>query len=84
MSITESQRYEMQSVLREKLGVSTANTLVEHLPPSGWSDVATKTDLLFIEERLTTKIATTMATQNKWMAGLFASQVAALIVALAR
>jgi hypothetical protein len=33
---------------------------------------------------LTTKIATTMATQNKWMAGLFASQVAALIVALAR
>jgi hypothetical protein len=84
MAITESQRYEMHSVLREKLGVTTANTLVEHLPPSGWSEVATKTDIRFLEERLTTKIATTMATQNKWMAGLFASQVAALIVALAR
>jgi len=84
MSITESQQYEMHSVLREKLGVTTANTLVEHLPPSGWSEVATKTDIRFLEERLTTKIATTMATQNKWMAGLFASQVAALIVALAR
>ncbi len=74
----------MHSVLRKKLGVTTANTLVEHLPPSGWSEVATKTDIRFLEERLTTKIATTMATQNKWMAGLFASQVAALIVALAR
>ena len=74
----------MHSVLREKLGVTTANTLVEHLPPSGWSEVPTKTDIRFLEERLTTKIATTMATQNKWMAGLFASQVAALIVALAR
>jgi len=74
----------MHSVLREKLGVTTANTLVEHLPQSGWSEVATKTDIRFLEERLTTKIATTMATQNKWMAGLFASQVAALIVALAR
>lgn len=84
MAITESQRYEMHSVLRGKLGVTTANTLVEHLPPSGWSEVATKTDIRFLEERLTTKIATTMATQNKWMAGLFASQVAALIVALAR
>ena len=84
MAITESQRYEMHSVLREKLGVTTANTLVEHLQPSGWSEVATKTDIRFLEERLTTKIATTMATQNKWMAGLFASQVAALIVALAR
>ena len=84
MAITESQRYEMHSVLLEKLGVTTANTLVEHLPPSGWSEVATKTDIRFLEERLTTKIATTMATQNKWMAGLFASQVAALIVALAR
>lgn len=84
MAITESQRYGMHSVLREKLGVTTANTLVEHLPPSGWSEVATKTDIRFLEERLTTKIATTMATQNKWMAGLFASQVAALIVALAR
>jgi len=45
MSITQSRRYEMHEVLREKLGVGVADTLVEHLPPEGWGDVSTKKDL---------------------------------------
>jgi hypothetical protein len=40
MSISEAQRFDMQVGLRQQLGDDVANTLMEHLPPSGWSDVA--------------------------------------------
>ena len=45
MAVTESERYELYQVLVEKLGAEGAQTLMEHLPPAGWSDVATKHDL---------------------------------------
>ena len=45
MTITEAQRFEMHLGLRDKLGDDVANTLMEHLPPSGWSDVARVKDL---------------------------------------
>ena len=57
MSITQSRRYEMHEVLREKLGVGVADTLVEHLPPEGWGDVATKKDLSQVRTELQMEIA---------------------------
>ena len=42
MAVTESERYELYQVLVEKLGAEGAQTLMEHLPPTGWSEVATK------------------------------------------
>ncbi len=45
MSISEETRHEMYSKLEEVLGAQIANTLMEHLPPVGWADVATKRDL---------------------------------------
>ena len=57
MSITQSRRYEMHEVLREKLGVGIADTLVEHLPPEGWGDVATKKDLSQVRTELQMEIA---------------------------
>ena len=57
MSITQSRRYEMHEVLREKLGVGAADTLVEHLPPEGWGDVATKKDLSQVRTELQMEIA---------------------------
>lgn len=56
MSITQSQRYEMHEVLREKLGVSTADTLIEHLPPEGWGNVATKKDVALARKDLGSEI----------------------------
>ena len=43
--ITEAQRFEMHTCLRGLMGEEIANTMMEHLPPSGWSDIARKPDL---------------------------------------
>ncbi|CAB4604558.1 unannotated protein [freshwater metagenome] len=45
MTISEAARFDMQVGLRSHLGEDVANILMEHLPPSGWSDVARKQDL---------------------------------------
>ena len=45
MAISEASRHEMRVKLEEVLGAQVANTVMEHLPPVGWADVATKRDL---------------------------------------
>ena len=45
MTISERDRHEMHTALRQAIGESEADTLMEHLPPVGWADVVTKRDL---------------------------------------
>ena len=45
MAIDERSRHELYLRLEEVLGEEPANTMMEHLPPVGWADVATKRDL---------------------------------------
>ena len=45
MAIDERARYHLYQRLEEHLGAEAASTLMEHLPPTGWADVATKRDL---------------------------------------
>lgn len=45
MAITEEGRHRMYSRLESVLGHDEATMLMEHLPPVGWADVATKRDL---------------------------------------
>jgi len=45
MAIDERSRHEMYLKLEQALGAEAAATLMEHLPPVGWADVATKRDL---------------------------------------
>jgi len=45
MALSEASRHEMHMKLEEVLGAQVANTVMEHLPPVGWADVATKHDL---------------------------------------
>jgi hypothetical protein len=45
MAIDEQSRHRLHAKLEELLGEVEAATLMEHLPPVGWSDVATKRDL---------------------------------------
>ena len=45
MAITEEARHHLYLALEQTLGPDEAATLMEHLPPVGWADVATKRDL---------------------------------------
>ena len=45
MAIDEQSRHQLYERLQEILGAEEATTLMEHLPPVGWADVATKQDL---------------------------------------
>jgi hypothetical protein len=138
MAISQAKRTELHQELREKLTVDTADTLMDHLPPDGWSEVAMKSDLRTLEVAMKSDLtslevvlkseiairqaetktdfaalsadvrtvqaeikvlrgemvalgasfnealATAIAKQNKWMTGVLASLVVAMIIALMR
>ena len=52
MAITEQSRHRMYKHLEELMGAEDAGVLMEHLPPVGWADVATKRDLDLIRSEL--------------------------------
>ncbi len=56
MAIDERSRHRLYLRLEEVLGTEEATVLMEHLPPVGWADVATKRDvdlgLTQLEERM--------------------------------
>ena len=45
MATTESSRLEMHLKLKSVLGDKVADTMMDHLPPTGWADVARKSDI---------------------------------------
>jgi hypothetical protein len=45
MAITEEARHQLYLRLEAALGREEATTFMEHMPPVGWADVATKHDL---------------------------------------
>jgi hypothetical protein len=45
VTITEAKRLELHQDLRNTIGVEAADTLMEHLPPTGWADVVRRSDL---------------------------------------
>ncbi len=57
MVVDERSRHELYRRLEEVLGAEAATTLIEHLPPVGWADVATKHDLANLEERMDLRFA---------------------------
>jgi hypothetical protein len=56
MALDERSRHQLYLRLEEALGPEAATTLMEHLPPTGWADVAMKRDLDGLEERLELRI----------------------------
>lgn len=57
MVVDERARHELYRRLEEVLGPDAATTLIEHLPPVGWADVATKHDLAGLEDRMELRFA---------------------------
>jgi hypothetical protein len=52
MVLDERSRHQLYLRLEAALGPDAATTLMEHLPPTGWADVAMKRDLDALEQRL--------------------------------
>ena len=57
MVVDERSRHELYRRLEEVLGPEAATTLIEHLPPVGWADVATRHDLAGLEQRIDLRFA---------------------------
>jgi hypothetical protein len=57
MAITEAARHQLYGKLEGVLGVDDADTLMAHLPPAGWGDVATRADLEVLRADLRTEMA---------------------------
>lgn len=78
MPTNEQSRHDLHTHLDEILGPKDATVLMQHLPPTGWADVATKTDLAHLEDSLRHEITaselrlrTEMADFRTEMIGLF-------------
>ena len=61
MALTHAQRTSMFNTLAGVMGQDDAETLMDHLPPSGWDNVATKDDLRAGFAETNTAIATGLA-----------------------
>jgi hypothetical protein len=55
-AITEETRHRLFKRLEGVLGEEDATVLMEHLPPVGWADVATRRDLDVLELRFEAKL----------------------------
>lgn len=57
MTIDERRRHGLYQELDGVLGTEHADTLMAHLPPTGWGDVATKDDLRLVTAELRAELA---------------------------
>ena len=55
MTVTEAERHELRGELGAVMGEGAVNTLMDSLPPMDWHELATKTDLAALEERMNVK-----------------------------
>jgi hypothetical protein len=52
MTVDERNRLQLAEAMKRVLGDDEGITLMELLPPVGWADVATRHDLLALEQRI--------------------------------
>ena len=84
MNITEADRIDMLAELRRCHGERVGDIIVEHLPPTGWGDVARVSDITRLENHVNTEIDRVRAdisrlekridrltTAMMWISGIF-------------
>lgn len=69
---TDTKRFELHQYLRQQMETEMADTLMEHLPPSGWSDLARTSDLAQAKTELQVEIAVLRAELKSDIAELHA------------
>ena len=57
MTVDERARHQLFVKLEQLIGSEEAVTLMEHLPPGGYTELPTKQDLAALEDRLLAKIS---------------------------
>ena len=57
MAISEESRHHLYQRLEEVLGPDEATTLMQHLPPVGWADVATRRDVDDLHRRFDDRLS---------------------------
>lgn len=56
MTITDTKRFELHQYLRTHMETNMADTLMDHLPPAGWSDLARTSDVMAVRTELKSEI----------------------------
>lgn len=82
MAISEQSRHELYNRLRDALGSEAAATLMEHLPPVGWADVATKRDLDALDLKLDALENRLLATFRSEMSSMQRTFILALVASV--
>ena len=80
MNITESDRIDMLAELRRCHGDRVGDIIVQHLPPTGWGDVARVSDINQLKvdfSRLERRIDRLTAAMT-WVSGIFVACFAGL------
>ncbi len=87
MTVDDRTRLNLHRKLEAVLGHDEADTLMAHLPPVTWNEVATKSDLDALGERLTDRLRAefveAMNRQIKWLV-TFAAAWTTVLVTLVR
>ena len=83
MSVDDRTRLNLHRKLEAVLGPNEADTLMAHLPPVTWHDVATKDDVRMLETSMRGEISHAMERQIRWMV-TYNTALAALTLAAAR
>lgn len=83
MTIAESRRFVLHRALRDQFGASVADTLMEHLPPSGWGDVARQSDIeslrVNLKNEINVLVTEKLNSHLRWIIGLSSAQFIALL-----
>lgn len=87
MTVDDRTRLNLHRKLEAVLGQEEADTLMAHLPPVTWNDVATKADLDALQTNLRTELRAdfvdAMNNQIKWLV-TFAAAWSTVLVTLVR
>jgi hypothetical protein len=90
VAVSEAQRRALHEQLTKKLGADVADTLMDQLPPAGWSDLARGSDvdnlgqalrleMQALESRLRAHVSDTITSQTRWFMASQLVLVAAVI-----
>lgn len=89
MTITEADRIDMLAELRRCHGDRLGDIIVQHLPPTGWGDVARISDINRLEHRIDTEIGRLenridrLTTVVTWIGGIFVTCFLSLFALIA-